>query len=280
MISNAEIQKAIDTLDIANTEVCVHSSMRSLGDMAEGGIKGLADAFHNNGCTLLVPTFSDVFEARPVEPYMPEQNGAGDYSYFLNASYDEEKIFSTSSKELTVEEIGAFPRYILNHPHSLRGNHPLNSFTALGEHAARLVNGQTPQDVYAPLKQLCEDGGYVLLLGVSLTSATIIHYAEQLAGRTPFIRWAKSNAGKVIPVSAGGCSEGFMNLYAQLRPYERKAVVGQSLWSCYQARDMVSVCKKLIADDPQITHCDDPLCSRCNDAVRGGPCIDAGFWEQ
>lgn len=33
---------------------------------------------------------------------------------------------------ILVEKTGAFPKYLLEHPVSLRGNHPTNSFTALG----------------------------------------------------------------------------------------------------------------------------------------------------
>lgn len=276
MITQAEIQNIIHALGLEGAEICIHASMRSFGDEIEGGIRGLAEAFRD--CTLLVPTFSDQFEARPVKEYMPERNGAGDYTVFLNGSYGDE-IFSTASKAITVEEMGAFPRHILTCPGSLRGNHPLNSFTALGKHGARLVQGQTPWDVYVPLRKLCEDDGYVLLIGVDLTSATILHYAEQLAGRNPFIRWAKGPDGSTIPVSAGGCSEGFMNLYDRLRPYERTAMVGKSLWRCYRAQDMVNVCKQAILDDPSITHCSDPQCGRCNDAVLGGPILASGFWE-
>lgn len=278
MIFKSEIQNAIDALGLSNSEVCVHSSMRSLGGPVEGGVGGMAEAFLNNGCTLLVPTFSDMFEAKPIKRYMPEQNGAGDYSFFLNQSY-EDIIFSTASNELNVEEMGAFPLCILKDPRRVRGNHPLNSFTALGERAEELVRGQTPRDVYAPLRQLVDDDGFVLLIGTSLTSATILHYAEQLAGRKPFVRWARDRAGEVVPVSAGGCSEGFMNLYEDLRPFEKTAPVGKSLWRRYKARDMVHICKKRIAENPSVTHCGDPLCGRCNDAVRGGPCIGEDFWN-
>lgn len=279
MILKSEIWDAVNTLGISHSEVCVHSSMRSLGDQVEGGIKGLIEAFLGNGCTLLVPTFSDMFEAKPVERYMPERNGAGDYSFLLNKSYEEEKRFSVSSQELTVEEMGAFPLHILKDPRRVRGNHPLNSFTALGERAEALVRGQTPRDVYAPLEQLTDDGGFVLLIGVSLTSATIIHYAEQLAGRNPFIRWARNVDGHVIPVSAGGCSEGFQHFQEHLRPFEKTATVGKSLWRCYRAGDVVETCRKLIAGDPTITHCGDALCDRCNDAVKGGPKLGDGFWD-
>lgn len=53
--------------------------------------------------------------------------------------------------------------------------------------------------------------------------------------------------------------------------------VGKSLWRCFRARDMADICSRLIIENPQITHCGDLACERCNDAVLGGPVIDFIF---
>lgn len=269
---------AIKKLGINNSEVCIHSSIKSFDMKLENGIESIVDAFLSQNCTVLVPTFSDVYEAKPISKYMPEQNGAGDYSFFLNREYATVKPFTTSSKELTVEEMGVFTKYVLEYPESVRGNHPLNSFTAVGAKAEKLVSGQTGKDVYAPMKQLCDDDGYVLLMGVGLEAATIIHYAEQVAGRKPFVRWSYDREGKVIPVSAGSCSEGFEHFRNLLEAYARTVKVGGSEWVCYKATDMVDVCSNAIVNHPDITHCGDSGCSRCNDAVCGGPAINELFW--
>lgn len=274
-----EIHNAIDTLQLNQKKICIHASMKSFGESIEGfcGIDTLIKAFMERKCTIMVPTFSDRYEVKPVEPFMPERNGAGDYSFFLNREYEETEPFERSSKEMTVEDMGIFAKRVLDWDGSVRGNHPLNSFTALGEYAEQLVAGQNKRDVYAPLEALCEMDGYVLLMGVDLTSATIIHYAEQLAGRTPFVRWAKDVHGNVMPCSAGGCSEGFGHFEEMLAGYARKAYVGESLWTCYRARDLVEVCRKAIREEPMITHCGDQGCDRCRDAVLGGPCVDRIF---
>lgn len=270
MITKQQITDAITALGLKGRQVCVHTSMGAFGEAVEDGTAGVLQAFMEQECTLLVPTFSDQYEAPPVPEYMPEQNGAGDYSYFFEKTY-EDAIFHTSSRLLTVEEMGVFPKAVLEAPGSVRGDHPLNSFTALGNGAEVLVGGQTAADVYAPLRQLYENDGYVLLMGVGLCSATAIHYAEQRAGRSPFIRWAKGADGKTVPVRAGGCSDGFERLANYLQSYEKTVTVGNSLWRCFRMRELVDACVQAILENPEITHCKDPACDRCNDAVKGGP---------
>lgn len=274
MISKDKIKEAISELGLNNTEVCIHSSMHSFGEDIEGGPKGIAVAFGESGCTILVPAFSNVFLQKPIKKYMPKRNGAGDYSSFLNGKYDETKIFNVHCKDISIESMGIFAKYVLDHPDSKRGNHPLNSFAALGKNAGRLVGGQNARDVYAPLKQLYEDEGYVLLMGTGLDRATIIHYAEQAAGRNLFIRWANDESGNVMPVTIGSCSLGFGRLRPLLEKYEKKVTVGRSVWTCYLARDIVDVCTGEIIKNPSITHCGNPDCDRCNDAVAGSPVID------
>ena len=153
--------------------------------------------------------------------------------------------------------MGRFPQYVLHDERSVRGNHPLNSFTALGNGARKLVGGQTHRNVYAPLKQLCDDDGYVLFIGVGLEAATIIHFAEQSAGRTPFIR----------------CSKGFEHFHGALSDHAKKVTVAKSEWVCYKAATVVDVCQKHIETNPYITHCGNKYCDRCNDAVCGGPVL-------
>lgn len=262
--------QAIRALHLSGKPVCIHASMRSFGQRADG----LLDAFLQEGCTVLAPTFSDMFEAPPVPEYMPPQNGAGDYSYFFGKEYTDAGSYSPDRNDVTVEEMGVFPQLLLAHPARTRGNNFLNSFAAAGPLAHELTDGQTNRDVYAPLARLYQLDGCVLLMGVDLTSATAVHYAEQLAGRQPFIRWAKDACGNTVPVRAGGCSEGFEKFAPLLRPFETQITVGNSLWRCFRIRDLVDTCAAAFQKNPRIAHCGDPDCSRCNDAALGGPITD------
>ena len=108
-------------------------------------------------------------------------------------------------------------------------------------------------------------------MGVNLNRATIIHYAEQKAARAQFVRWANDPNGKPAVCRAGGCSEGFENLSEAVKPVERNITVGSSFWRCFPAKEMTDICVKAIRENPHITHCRNPGCSRCNDAIMGGP---------
>lgn len=264
------ISNTIAQLNLAGKPVCIHASLRSFGCSVEG----LLECFLESGCTVMVPAFSDMYEAPPVPEWMPENNGAGDYSYFLEKEYEDAGVYSPQVNELTVEEMGVFPRFVLQRPERIRGNNALNSFVAEGPFAKALVEGQSDRDVYAPLRALYDMDGFVLLMGTDLCSATAIHYAEQLAGRAPFIRWTRGVNGTTVPVCAGGCSDGFEKLAPLLKPYEMQAVAGSSLWRCYRVRDLVDVCADAFRKDPMIAHCGDPDCCRCNDAAKGGPKLD------
>ena len=269
------LQESIQALGLAGQPVCIHSSLRSFGQRMEG----LLEAFLQSGCTVLAPTFSDMYEAPPVPEYMPENNGAGDYSYFYSKTYEDVGVYTPESNLFSQEDMGAFPAMVLAHPERERGNNYLNSFAAVGPLAKKLVSGQTNEAVYAPLETLYEMDGYVLLIGTGLDTATAIHYAEQGAGRIPFVRWAKDAAGRTVPVSAGSCSGGFGNFSGALAPYEKTVTLGKSVLTCYPIRQLVDTCVAEMQKNPRITHCGDPECGRCNDAVLGGPILPENFWD-
>lgn len=271
MVYKRDIESAVDSLDLSNSKVCIHASMKSFEDDIEGGIESIVNTFLNRSCTVMVPTFSKQYEIIPVEKHMPERNGI-DYNAALKNYSNNNIIYSTDSKIIS-ENMGAFSKFILNSSGSIRGNHQLNSFTAIGTAAHSLIDCQTSKNVYAPLEQLCDFDGFVLLIGVGLDKATIIHYAEQKAGRNLFVRWAYDSKQNAVPVSIGSCSRGFKKFEHYLKA-KQEVFVGKSLWRCFRAKDMADICSKLIIENPQITHCDDLKCERCNDVVLGGPVID------
>jgi aminoglycoside 3-N-acetyltransferase len=102
---------------------------------------------------------------------------------------------------------------------------------------------------------------------------TLLHLAEKEAGRVLFRRWARGADGRVIAVEVGGCSEGFGRLEPYLRPVVRTMAVGRSEWKSLPADEALSRAAAAIRTDPRVTHCGDPTCARCNDAVGGGPVL-------
>lgn len=270
MIDKKTISEAINKLGIGGKSICIHSSLKSFG-YVENGSKTVVQAFLDADCTILVPGFADMFEVFPPENLRPKRNGAGDYSYFENQKYDVDKIFTIDCNDITKEDMGVIPYTMTTMPNRKRGYNPLNSFISVGNYANELVQEQSVENVWSPLQKLCNNGGYVILMGVNLDSATIIHYAEQVAGRKPFIRWGNNLKGEPSAISVGGCSNGFNNFTDILKPIEINLTVGNSYWRCYPAKDLVEICASAIREMPEITHCQNPNCERCNDVILGGP---------
>ncbi len=269
-----KIKHAIADLNLSGKNVCIHSSMRTYGSKSHDLPQIIKEAFLENSCTILVPTFSYMLEAKPVPHLMPKQNAAGDYSDLLSKNDDDVEIFSVDCKHISTKDMGVFAEHVLFDSNSVRGNHPTNSFTAIGENSVKFTENQRWDDVYAPLKYLCDTDGYLILMGVDLDCATIIHYAEEVAGRNLFIRWAKDSSGETVSANAGSCSDGFNNFEDALSIIERKITVDGCVWRCFKASDLVEICAAEMKKNPMISHCGDKTCERCNDIVAGGPYYD------
>lgn len=269
-VTQPEIQSAIRALGLAGRPVCLHSSLRSFGHV-EGGAPAVVRSFLDEGCTLLVPTFSSTFAVEPPPHLRFERNG-WDYGAGPTRSEGRSSVYTPEAPDID-REMGAIPAAVLDWQGRVRGRHPLDSFTAVGPRASELAAGQTPLDVYAPLKALTQAGGFVLLAGVGLERMTLLHLSEKEAGRTLFRRWANGDDGQPAAVEVGGCSEGFGKLEPYLRPSMRTMLVGQSVWKSFPAEQALSLATAAIREDPRVTHCGVLTCARCNDAVAGGPVL-------
>jgi len=169
--------------------------------------------------------------------------------------------------------MGALAAAVVAHPDHVRGDHPLCSFSALGQQRADLITAQQPVDVYAPLTRLARRNGFVLLIGVGLDKLTLLHLAEKEAGRRLFRRWANNREGHPIALEVGGCSAGFPKLEAHLQDVIQTLTIGRSVWKLMPAYAALAAARAAIHANPAITHCGDPSCERCTDAVAGGPLL-------
>lgn len=271
-VTRRDIRDAIGAHGLAGRAVCVHSSLSSFGRV-EGGAESVVGAFLEEGCTLLVPAFSSVYAVAPPTDLRFERNG-WDYERHAHEDPGAGRVYTPEAAEID-RDMGAVPAAVLARPGRARGAHPTDSFAAVGPRAAELVGGQTPSDVYAPLAALAAAGGAVVLMGVGLERMTLLHMAEQEAGRALFRRWANGPDGRTAVVLVGGCSEGFGRLAPALRASMRSAVVGQSRWTIFPAAEAVARAAEAIRADPRVTHCGRADCERCDDAVAGGPVLDA-----
>lgn len=275
IVENIDILNAIEVLKLEGSLVCIHASLKSFG-YVDGGAAAIIRSFLDKGCTILTPGFTYDYSITPSKDDRPQRN-AWDYDKFLGDTSGCDKIFSVNNNDISIEDLGVIPYEILQMPERKRGYNPIDSFTSLGSKAVELISEQSASDVWAPLRKLYTEGGFVVLMGVSLTSMTAIHYAEQKAGRIPFIRWANGLDGLPIQVSIGSCSNGFDKLAPVLKPIEKDIYVGNSLWRVFPMKEAIDLCVAAIKKNPMITHCDNPDCERCNDAVQGGPILMANF---
>ena len=146
----------------------------------------------------------------------------------------------------------------------------------------RYLESQTMEEPLKPIEMLEEAQGWVLLLGVDHTVNTSIHYAERLAGRKQFVRWALHRDGVVECPGFPGCSDGFGQLAPGL-PADHPPGAGWALGGCRQCR-----CKSWsrqhsawIEADPLALLCDHSYCERC-EAVRksvADACREIGMLE-
>jgi aminoglycoside 3-N-acetyltransferase len=270
-VTGEEIRHALRELGLTTQAVCVHSSLRSFGHVA-GGAEAVIRAFLDEECTLLVPTFSAAFEIASPPLHLQFERNGWNYSNPPTPRRASDRVYSPEALDIN-PDMGAIPAALVAWHDRARGNHPLDSFTAVGPHAAELVAKQTPLDAYAPLRALIRLHGFVLLMGVGLERLTLLHLAEKEAGRVLFRRWANDQYGEPMAVEVGGCSEGFGRLEPHLRHLMKQTTVGQSNWILLPAAQTLTHATAAIRSNPEITHCSLAECDRCNDAVKGGPIV-------
>ena len=267
VVSAAQIQQGIRALGLSRRPLCVHSSLRSFGWL-QNGAATVIETLLGEGCTIMVPSFTSHFDVPAPAGRRLDRNGEDDADLPANTQIPN---FYTTDSTLLDDDMGTLPQAILATPGRWRGQHPHDSFSAIGQLAAELIRDQRPLRVYAPFEALARLDGWVVLMGVGLNRMTLIHYAEQRAGRELFRRWSRDRRGEIIESQVGGCSDGFERLRGALAPLERTTMVGESHWRAYPVVGFVDLAARTIRENPTITHCDDENCQRCNDAVLGGP---------
>ena len=169
------IKQGLEQVELQGKALCIHASLRSFEQKVDARL--LLDTLLELDCTVLAPTFSYGYESGPPAGGSPLQNGLDRFHW----EPGENGIFSRDENVISRRDMGALPATLLTYPDRLRGNHPVDSFSAIGPLARQLIEKQTPEDVYGPLRELTRRGGALLMLGTDLTSLTFIHYAEQEA---------------------------------------------------------------------------------------------------
>ena len=265
-----EVAGALRELGIERRPIEVHVSVRSFGGL-EDGPATIVDGVLAAGSTVLAATMApDLFGIAAPPGDRPSRNGI-DYS-IAGDEQPEESIGAYDPTRTEVSDwLGAFSAHVAARPDRIRCRYASGEFSAVGPLASRLIGAETDADVFGPLRALVKENGAVVLMGVGLTRMTLLHLAEVEAGRRPFIRWARGRDGRAVRVRAGECSEGFESLAPTLAPVERRLLVGASQWRVFPAREALELAGDAIRTNPSITHCPNPECVECADAIAGGP---------
>ena len=91
------------------------------------------------------------------------------------------------SKKLSYgKAMGAFSQFIGIFPDSIRSNHPMYSFTAIGENASEIIGQDSfdfPFGDKSPLGRMYSIGAKVLMIGTDFETNTSLHLAENRLNR-------------------------------------------------------------------------------------------------
>src|SRR5687767_1896213 len=182
MIEHAELRSAFGELGLADNPVIAHASLKKLG-LVHGGAEIVLDAMLDSFRAVIMPTHT--YKTMVIPKVGPPNNGI---------KYAEE----TDTNKVAAEPfhpdmpadkmMGILPEALRTRSGAMRTLHPILSFAGIGADGA--LGMQTLYDPLAPIGALAEEDGWVVLIGVDHTVNTSIHFAEKLAGRKQFIRWA------------------------------------------------------------------------------------------
>ncbi len=243
-------------LHLADAPVIVHSSLKSFGQV-EGDAWTVVNALTAVFGTLIVPTFTYKTMITPLTG--PENNGIT-----YGSLQDLNRMADFFTQRTPADSLmGVIPELFRRHPRSKRSNHPIQSFA--GINADNILAAQTMTDHLAPLGLLEKADGWVVLMGVDHTVNTGIHYAEKLAGRRQFIRWALTPKGVVECPGFPGCSAGFQAIAPDLEKFTRKVQIGDSLVQALPLKMLFRVVVARIKNDPLAFLCQQIDCERCGE---------------
>ena len=258
MPSFSEIKTGLSKLQLSKHLVVAHASLKAYGHI-EGGAETMLNALLDSVRGIIMPTFTYKTMLNP--EVGPPRNGIT-----YGSETDLNKMAEPFHPDMPADKMmGILPETLRRHPKAKRSLHPIQSFA--GIHADGVINSQRLYDPFAPLGALADQDGWVLLLGVDHTVNTSIHYAEKLAGRLQFIRWALLQDRVVECPGFPGDSEGFNVIAPSVEKYTRRVEIGNALVQAVHLKSLIKVVTDQIKENPFALLCQRQDCERCT-AVR------------
>jgi aminoglycoside 3-N-acetyltransferase len=254
----AELLTAFQALGLQEKPVIAHASLKPFG-FIEGGAEAVLDAMLASFASLIMPTFT--YKTEIIPDVGPPNNGIT-----YGSGHDFNQLAVPFVPEMRADPMmGILPETLRNHPSATRTAHPILSFA--GIRADLTLFTQTLYEPLAPLGALAEQDGWVVLINVDHTVNTSIHYAEKLAGRKQFLRWALVGNRVVECPGYPGDSMGFQVIEGHLTFDTRRIQVGEGFIQAVPLQRLFQIAQGLIKNDPLALLCERQDCERCN-AVR------------
>lgn len=268
-ISEHTIGEGLRALGLNETSaVIVHSSLRSFGQV-DGGALAVCRALRAVCGTVLLPAASWDLTGVPAPPGLVRPTNA---VRIAETWHEFDMALARAvpfSPDLAVDrELGIIPETMRRNFGHARSTHPLLSYIAIGRLAETLMSAQRLDWPLGPIEALAQYDGDVLLLGVTHTSNTAIHLAEQRLGRSRFYRYAKAASGVWMELpNIPGQSHRFDDLAPALVDATHEAVIGQCHARRIPVRMVLQAAERAIISDPAALLCDEPEC-RCGAALQ------------
>lgn len=255
MISYRDLVRAFEKLSLdSHSRVIAHVALEPLGGV-QGGADTVIGALHPLVETLVMPAFT---MRTMVVPRVGPPDNALDYGADPESNL-EAAIFN---RQMPVDpSLGPAPEAFRTLPETDRSDHPILSFSA--QNASEALNIQTLDHPLAPVQWLAEYDADVLLIGADHRSNVSLHWAEQLAGRKTFVRWALTPAGVVECSNMPGCSEGFNVIGGKLQGIVRRVTLGSGRIEAVPLRDLLHIATTWIREDPRALLCERTGCPHC-----------------
>jgi aminoglycoside 3-N-acetyltransferase len=238
--------------------VMAHASLSAFGEVRGGAdtvlaaVLGLVDA-------LVMPVFT--YRSLIIPETGPEDNACP-----YGTGKDQNSMAEFFKPDMPADRtMGVVAETLRRRVGVLRSAHPILSFA--GYKADTVIQSQTLQDPFAPIGALIDLDAWVLLLGVDHTVNTSLHFAEKLAGRKRFVRWALTTEGVRECPDFPGDSDGFNGAVPWLDEITRKAQIGSAVVMALPLREMTAIVRQKLEVDPTALLCQRPDCGVCN-AIR------------
>jgi len=158
----------------------VHASLSSLGYVVGGAetlFLALRDVIGEQG-TIVVPSQTVEISDPACWQYPPVPEEWYDVIRDAMPAYSKDLSYSKA--------MGAFSQFIGILPDSIRSNHPMYSFTAIGEKASEIIGQDSfdfPFGDKSPLGRMYSLGAKVLMIGTDFETNTSLHLAENRLNR-------------------------------------------------------------------------------------------------